>query len=91
MLSPSLLSGIRTWRGDLTADPGAEGDADPGGAGYLSQDVRHRRSGLRPTVRIGIAAARAARKQDTDLVIGRVRTDQGNDRALIASLAFDML
>lgn len=44
-----------------------------------------------PTVKTGIAAARAARKQGADLVIGVVQTDQANDRALIASHAFDVV
>ncbi len=44
-----------------------------------------------PTVATGIAAARAARGEGADLVIGVVQTDQSNDRKLIASHAFDVI
>ncbi len=44
-----------------------------------------------PTVASAVAAARAAKKDGADLVIGVVQTDQGNDRALIASHAFDII
>ncbi len=44
-----------------------------------------------PTVKSGVAAARRARKDGADLVIGVVQTDQSNDRKLIASGAFDIV
>ena len=44
-----------------------------------------------PTVETGIAAARQARADGADLVIGVVQTNQENDRQLIASKAFDVI
>ncbi len=44
-----------------------------------------------PTVETGIAAARQAREDGADLVIGVVQTNMANDRALIASKAFDVI
>ncbi len=44
-----------------------------------------------PTVETGIAAAKAAREDGADLVIGVVQTDMSNDRELIKSHAFDVL
>jgi 5'-nucleotidase/UDP-sugar diphosphatase len=43
------------------------------------------------TVDTGIAAAKKARAEGADLVIGVVQTDMSNDRQLIASRAFDVL
>lgn len=43
------------------------------------------------TVATGIAAARAARAEGADLVIGVVQTDRDNDDKLIASHAFDVI
>ncbi len=44
-----------------------------------------------PTVETGIAAAKAAREDGADLVIGVVQTDMSNDRQLQASHAFDVI
>ncbi|MFC2967292.1 bifunctional metallophosphatase/5'-nucleotidase [Acidimangrovimonas pyrenivorans] len=44
-----------------------------------------------PTVKTAIAAARKARGDGADLVIGVVQTDMSNDRKLIASHAFDVI
>lgn len=44
-----------------------------------------------PTVEGGIAAAEQAREEGADLVIGVVQTNMENDRALIASHAFDVI
>ncbi len=44
-----------------------------------------------PTVKSGIAAARAARDAGADIVIGVVQTDFSNDRALMRSHAFDVI
>ncbi|MFN0113388.1 MAG: bifunctional metallophosphatase/5'-nucleotidase [Paracoccaceae bacterium] len=44
-----------------------------------------------PTVDTAIASAKAARKDGADLVVGVVQTDQGNDRKLVASGAFDVI
>ncbi len=44
-----------------------------------------------PTVDTGIAAARAAREEGADIVIGVVQTEASNDRLLIASKAFDVI
>jgi 2',3'-cyclic-nucleotide 2'-phosphodiesterase (5'-nucleotidase family) len=44
-----------------------------------------------PTVDTGIAAAKQARDDGADLVVGVVQTDIGNDRQLIASGAFDVI
>ena len=44
-----------------------------------------------PTVETAIDAARAARTEGADLVIGVVQTDMNNDRLLIASKAFDVI
>ncbi len=44
-----------------------------------------------PTVDTGIAAAKKAREDGADLVVGVVQTDMGNDRKLIASGAFDVI
>ncbi len=44
-----------------------------------------------PTVDTGIAAAKAARADGADLVVGVVQTDMGNDRQLQASHAFDVI
>ena len=44
-----------------------------------------------PTVETGIAAAKQARADGADLVVGVVQTDMGNDRQLIASKAFDLV
>ena len=43
------------------------------------------------TVETGVAAAKAARGEGADLVIGVVQTDMSNDRQLIASGAFDVI
>ncbi len=43
------------------------------------------------TVESGVAAAKAARGEGADLVIGVVQTDMSNDRKLIASGAFDVI
>ncbi|WP_428541551.1 bifunctional metallophosphatase/5'-nucleotidase [Profundibacter sp.] len=43
------------------------------------------------TVDSGVAAAKAARGEGADLVIGVVQTDMSNDRKLIASGAFDVI
>jgi 5'-nucleotidase / UDP-sugar diphosphatase len=44
-----------------------------------------------PTVDTAIAAAKAAREEGADLVIGVVQTDYTNDRKLVASKAFDVV
>lgn len=44
-----------------------------------------------PTVDMAIAAAQAAREAGADLVVGVVQTNMANDRALIASHAFDVI
>ena len=44
-----------------------------------------------PTVETGIAAAKKAREDGADLVVGVVQTDMENDRALMASKAFDVI
>lgn len=44
-----------------------------------------------PTVETGIAAAEKAREDGADIVVGVVQTDMSNDRALIASHAFDVI
>ncbi|EEW26120.1 bifunctional metallophosphatase/5'-nucleotidase [Rhodobacter ferrooxidans] len=44
-----------------------------------------------PTVEGGIAAAKAAREAGADLVVGVFQTNNDNDRALIASKAFDVI
>jgi 2',3'-cyclic-nucleotide 2'-phosphodiesterase (5'-nucleotidase family) len=44
-----------------------------------------------PTVEMGIAAAKQARDDGADLVVGVVQTDKRNDEALIASKAFDVV
>ena len=43
------------------------------------------------TVETGVAAAKAARDEGADLVIGVIQTDMSNDRQLIASKAFDVI
>ncbi len=44
-----------------------------------------------PTVDTGVAAAEQARTDGADIVVGVVQTDMANDRALIASGAFDVI
>ena len=44
-----------------------------------------------PTVDMGIAAAEQARADGADIVVGVVQTNMENDRALIASHAFDVI
>jgi 5'-nucleotidase/UDP-sugar diphosphatase len=44
-----------------------------------------------PTVETGIAAARQAREDGADIVVGVVQTNMENDRALIKSHAFDVI
>lgn len=44
-----------------------------------------------PTVEMAIAAATTAREAGADLVVGVVQTNMANDRALIASHAFDVI
>ena len=44
-----------------------------------------------PTVETAVAAAEQARSDGADLVIGVVQTSMANDRALIASKAFDVI
>ncbi|MCB2109779.1 bifunctional metallophosphatase/5'-nucleotidase [Albidovulum sp.] len=44
-----------------------------------------------PTVETAVAAARQAREDGADIVIGVVQTDMANDRELIASHAFDLI
>jgi 2',3'-cyclic-nucleotide 2'-phosphodiesterase (5'-nucleotidase family) len=44
-----------------------------------------------PTVETAIAAAGKAREEGADIVVGVVQTDMSNDRALIASHAFDVI
>ncbi|MDZ4095962.1 MAG: 5'-nucleotidase C-terminal domain-containing protein [Paracoccaceae bacterium] len=44
-----------------------------------------------PTVDSAVAAAKAARTDGADLVVGVVQTNSANDRALIASHAFDVI
>ena len=44
-----------------------------------------------PTVEGGIAAAEKAREQGADIVVGVVQTNMENDRALMASGAFDVI
>ncbi len=44
-----------------------------------------------PTVETGVAAAKAARADGAEIVIGVVQTNMENDRALIASHAFDVI
>jgi 5'-nucleotidase/UDP-sugar diphosphatase len=44
-----------------------------------------------PTVELGIAAAEQARADGADIVVGVVQTNMENDRALIASHAFDVI
>ena len=44
-----------------------------------------------PTVETGIAAAKAAREAGADIVVGVVQTNMENDRALMASRAFDVI
>ncbi|MAQ37857.1 MULTISPECIES: bifunctional metallophosphatase/5'-nucleotidase [Thioclava] len=46
---------------------------------------------FQPTVDTAIAAAKKAREDGADLVIGVVQTDQSNDRKLIASQDFDVI
>lgn len=44
-----------------------------------------------PTVDMGIAAAQQAREEGADIVVGVVQTNMANDRALMASHAFDVI
>ena len=44
-----------------------------------------------PTVDMGVAAAKQAREDGADLVVGVVQTDKSNDALLIASKAFDVI
>jgi 5'-nucleotidase/UDP-sugar diphosphatase len=44
-----------------------------------------------PTVDMGIAAAEKAREDGADIVVGVVQTNMENDRALMASHAFDVI
>lgn len=44
-----------------------------------------------PTVDMGVAAAKQAREDGADLVVGVVQTDKTNDALLIASKAFDVI
>ncbi len=44
-----------------------------------------------PTVETGIAAAKTAREEGADIVVGVVQTNMENDRALMASKAFDVI
>ena len=44
-----------------------------------------------PTVEMGVAAAKAAREEGADIVVGVVQTNMENDRALMASHAFDVI
>jgi 2',3'-cyclic-nucleotide 2'-phosphodiesterase (5'-nucleotidase family) len=44
-----------------------------------------------PTVEMGIAAAKQAREDGADLVVGVVQTDKTNDALLVASKAFDVV
>ena len=44
-----------------------------------------------PTVEMGIAAAEQARADGADIVVGVVQTNMENDRALMASHAFDVI
>lgn len=44
-----------------------------------------------PTVETGIAAAEKAREEGADIVVGVVQTNMENDRALMASHAFDVI
>ncbi len=44
-----------------------------------------------PTVETGIAAAKKAREDGADLVVGVVQTNMENDRALMRSRAFDVI
>ncbi|MFC3088439.1 bifunctional metallophosphatase/5'-nucleotidase [Tabrizicola soli] len=44
-----------------------------------------------PTVETGIAAAAKAREEGADIVVGVVQTNMENDRALMASHAFDVI
>ena len=44
-----------------------------------------------PTVEMGVAAAKQARDDGADIVIGVVQTNMDNDRELIASHAFDVI
>ncbi len=44
-----------------------------------------------PTVETGIAAAKKAREDGADIVVGVVQTDMSNDRKLIKSHAFDVI
>ena len=46
---------------------------------------------FQPSVDTGIAAAKKARDDGADLVVGVVQTDMANDRQLIASHAFDVI
>jgi 5'-nucleotidase / UDP-sugar diphosphatase len=44
-----------------------------------------------PTVETGVAAAEKAREEGADIVVGVVQTNMANDRALMASGAFDVI
>lgn len=44
-----------------------------------------------PTVETGVAAAEKAREEGADIVVGVVQTNMENDRALMASGAFDVI
>lgn len=44
-----------------------------------------------PTVDMGVAAAKQAREDGADLVVGVVQTDKSNDALLVASKAFDVI
>ena len=44
-----------------------------------------------PTVETGITAAKKAREEGADIVVGVVQTDMENDRKLMASKAFDVI
>lgn len=44
-----------------------------------------------PTVDMGIEAAKKAREEGADIVVGVVQTNMANDRALMASHAFDVI
>ncbi len=46
---------------------------------------------FQPTVETGVAAAKQAREDGADLVVGVVQTNITNDRAMIASGAFDVI
>jgi 2',3'-cyclic-nucleotide 2'-phosphodiesterase (5'-nucleotidase family) len=87
--SPRLMAPLRGWRSNNEEVAGR--CADPRGAGYVTASCFNRELKFGPTADTAIEAAKQARKDGAELVVGVVQAPHSDDQKMFNSKAFDVI